>query len=136
MEENKDIKKLDAFAKKYVKEIKQEQPSLDFTSFIIQTITKESTSKVLKPSILISKKMWTVLTVLFVACLAFILKNKKENSIQFPEFNFSFLTKIKMPNLFENVVISNSLFLVIAIFTFMIFVQIIFLKNHFNKRLE
>ena len=39
MGENKHIKELDAFAKKYVKEISTEQPSLDFTASLMKKIT-------------------------------------------------------------------------------------------------
>ena len=41
MGENKYIEELDTFSKKYVKEIQQEKPSLDFTSSIMQNIAKE-----------------------------------------------------------------------------------------------
>jgi hypothetical protein len=54
MGENKHIEELDAFAKKYVKEIKQDKPSLDFTASIMEIITKESASKVFKTTALIS----------------------------------------------------------------------------------
>ena len=77
MGENKHIQELDAFAKKYVKEIKVEQPSLEFTASIMQTIAKENRAKtkVLSVTPLISKKGWALIFVFIVGILwNFIIK--------------------------------------------------------------
>lgn len=130
MEENKHTEKLDAFAKKYIKEIKQEQPSLDFTRSIMQTISKENTSKVIKVKALISKRAWSLIAVIVLAAIFIPLKTSEKSFINFPEINFSFMDKIQFP-VFS---VSNTVLYAVLFFGIMFFAQVVFLKNHFNKR--
>ena len=48
MGENKHIEELDAFAKKYVKDVEQELPTFDFTSSVMNKITEVEISSVYK----------------------------------------------------------------------------------------
>lgn len=135
MGENKHIEELDAFAKKYIKEIKQEQPSIDFTSTIMQTITKETSSEVFKTKPLISKRVWALIFGCIVA-LFFIPTKSNEGLINLPEINFSFLEKIQASSLLEYFSVSNTVLYALFFFGLMIIAQVVFLKNHFNKRFE
>ena len=67
MGENKHIKELDAFAKKYVQEIPEEKVSLDFTASIMKSIATESKNSVFKTKALIPKKGWFLIASLIIA---------------------------------------------------------------------
>lgn len=136
MGENKHIEELDAFAKKYVKEIEQEKPSADFTASLMKTILAESKSKVFKTKALISKKGWAIIVGCMLTIVLVSLKTSKESLIQTPEFNFSFLDKIQIPEFLSAVSLSNTVLYAIFFFGLMILAQVVFLKKHFNKRFD
>ena len=75
MGENKHIKELDAFAKKYVKEISTEQPSLDFTASLMKKITLEKNLEVFKAKSLISKKGWMLIAASILALIFISVSN-------------------------------------------------------------
>ena len=135
MGENKHIEELDAFAKKYVKEVPLEKPSIDFTASIMQTILKENTSNVFKAKALITKKGWFLIISLLLVAIFVPFKQLKETSIKLPEIDFSFMSKIEIPNLFESIAVSNTVLYSVFFFGIMIFAQVVFLKNYFEKRI-
>jgi hypothetical protein len=136
MEENKHIKEFDTFAKKYLKEIKTESLSKDFTASLMNKIVLENSKSVINTKALISKKVWVVIfaSVLVVVLIPF--KASEKSLITMPKLDFSFLKKIQIPNFLENVSVSNTVMYAILFFGLMFMVQVIFLKNHFNKRFE
>ena len=136
MGENKHIEELDAFAKKYVKEIPKEKTTNDFTTSVMQSILKESKSKVFATKALISKKGWAIISLFVLAVILIPFNGSEESAINFPEVNFSFLDKFQLPNLFESISISNTVLYSVFFFGLMIIAQVIFLKNHFEKRIE
>ncbi|WP_405562159.1 hypothetical protein [Polaribacter sp. Asnod6-C07] len=134
MGENKHINELDAFAKKYVKEIEQEKPSADFTASLMKNILEESKSKVFKTKALISKKGWAIISIFVLAVILIPFKTSEKSLINSLEFNFSFLDKIQIPNFLPAINLSNTVFYAIFFFGLMIVAQVVFLKNHFNKK--
>jgi hypothetical protein len=136
MGENKHIKELDAFAKKYIQEIEIESPSKDFTSSLMQTLLAEQKSSVFKTTPLISKKVWVLIFGLIIAAILIPFGSSEKSLVNFPKIDFSFFDKIQMPNLFDSIALSNTVLYSIFFFGLMILVQIIFLKNHFNKRFD
>lgn len=134
MGENKHITELDAFAKKYVKEIEQEQPSVNFTATLMKSILEESKVKIIKPKALISKKGWAIITVLVLTIVIASFKKSKEKLFNVSEFKFTFLDYIQIPDFIPSITISNPVFYTILFFGLMIFAQVVFLKKHFNKR--
>lgn len=134
MGENKNIEELDDFAKKYLKEISPEKAPIDFTASIINSIVKEKTSGVFKTSALISKKGWFLIAATFVAFLCIPFFSSKENTITFPELNFSFLEKFQNLNILQGVTISNTVLYAVFLFAFMLLIQLVFLKKYFEKR--
>ncbi|QOD62198.1 hypothetical protein H9I45_07085 [Polaribacter haliotis] len=136
MGENKHIEELDAFAKKYVKEIEFEKAPADFTSSIMNTINEEKRSAVFKTSALISKKGWFLIAASVFAVLFLSFTNSKENAITYPEIDFSFLEKFQSLNVFEGITISNTVFYSVFFFGFMLLFQLVFLKKYFEKRLN
>ena len=135
MGENKHIEELDAFAKKYIKEVPLEKPSIDFTASIMQTILKENASNVFKTKALITKRAWFLIVSLLLVAIFVPFKQLKESSINLPEIDFSFLSKIQIPNLFESITVSNTVLYSVFFFGIMIIAQVVFLKNYFEKRM-
>jgi hypothetical protein len=135
MGENKHIKELDAFAKKYVKEMKQEKPSLDFTASLMQKIALESVnSEVFKAKALISKKGWFIISLLMIAVIFIPFKTSRKSLFNLPRVDLSFFDKLQISNVFESISVSNTVLYAIFFFGLMIIAQVIFLKKHFEKR--
>jgi hypothetical protein len=133
LEEIKNSNELDAFAKKYVKEIKLESPSNDFTTSLMSKIVSEHQVKsVFTAKALISKKGWFVISLFILAVIFIPFQSPEKSLISFPDFNFSFFDKIEIPDFsFSNAVLCAILF-----FGLMFLAQVFFLKNHFTKRFE
>lgn len=136
MGENKYIEELDTFSKKYVKEIQQEKPSLDFTSSIMQNIAKEKVAKIFKTTALISKKAWFLIASMLLVAIFIPFSTSKESSIKILEVDFSFFNMIQIPNLFESISVSNTVLYSVFFFGLMVIAQVFFLKNYFNKRFD
>jgi hypothetical protein len=126
----------DAFLKKYVQEIELDYPKEGFSVAIMDAILAQKKQTILNSTPLISKKIW-MLTLGFIAtCLWFLFQDKKTSTFEFPMLELRFLNKIQMPNLFENVSISSTILYSTIVFSVLAFVQLFYLKNHFNKRFE
>lgn len=134
MGENKNIKEIDAFAKKYIREISQEKPSFDFTTSLMMKITQENRSEVFKTKALISKKGWFIISLLMIAVVFIPFKTSEKSLFNLPKVDFSFFDKIQISNVFESISVSNTVFYAIFFFGLMIFAQVVFLKKHFEKR--
>ncbi len=137
MGENKHIKEIDAFAKKYVKEIPTETPSVDFTSNLMKSIAQLAPVKstlVYKP--LISKKGWFVVGLAILAVVLIPFSTNKEEIVTLPKLDFSFLNKLSFSSVFENLAVSNTTFIITIIFGLFLLVQILFLKGFFEKKLH
>lgn len=134
MEENKN-KKIDAFFKKQFQDIPLESPSKDFTSNIMDMIQQEevSTTAAYKP--LISKKVWILVAAAFTAVF-FIPFQKTEGSLLSEvSFDLSFLQNISFSNVFDGISVSSTVFYGFLFFGIMLLIQVLFLKDHFNKRI-
>ena len=135
MGENKDIKKLDVFTKKYIKELEIESPSVNFTANLMDTILQKENVEVYKATPLISIKIWFVLVGVLTASILYVSRGSSLKSIKIPELNFDFLSEVQMPNLFEGLSVSNTMLYACFFFTIMFFGQVYMLKNHFTKEL-
>lgn len=135
MEKNNQDLKEDALLKKYVKEIELDQTKANFTSSIMDVILTEETKKV-KESPLISKKMWFVTFGFSAVCLLLLFKDKSTSVVKLPNIDFSFLTSFKMPNIFVNLSMSSTVMYAIVTFTVLILIQLVYLKNYFDKQLD
>lgn len=136
MGENKHIKELDAFAKKYVKEIEQEQTSLDFTANLMQKIVLESQVKAFKPKSLISIKGWLSIAAFVIVTLGIAFFQSEDSILKSLNLNLSFFEKFDATKLVDNISISNSTIYAFIFFGLMIAVQITYLKQYFDKRFE
>lgn len=136
MGENKHIEELDAFAKKYVKDVEQELPTFDFTSSVMNKITEVEISSVYKTTPLISKKVWVLLFSLLTVCIVYVSKGKSIfSSWKMPE-KFKISTNIEFPDLFQGITVSNTMLTACFFFTVLIFIQIYLFKNRFEKEID
>lgn len=136
MGENKHIKELDAFVKKYVKEIVEEKPSISFTASLMNKIISEKKSEVFKVKALITKKGWFVISLLVAAIILIPFYTVEKNIFNIPKMDFSFFNKFQFSSMFESFSVSITVFYAIFFFGLMFVAQVIFLKNYFNKKFE
>lgn len=136
MGENKHIEELDAFAKKYIKEITPEKVSSNFTSNLMKEIRNIEVSKTtIKSAPLISKKVWAILTLLFASLFIIPFQSSQEKQFNLSEIDWSFLHKFQLSNFIGELSISTTVFYAIILFGVMIFIQIMYLKKHFEQKL-
>lgn len=136
MGENKHIEELDFFAKKYINDIESETPSMDFTKNIMANIEATETSKVFKTEPLISKKVWLLLVVTLITSIFYVYKKSSTQLMNLPKIEWGLFSNIKILKAFKNIEVSNVTLYACFFFTLLIFVQISFLKNRFEKRLK
>lgn len=136
MGENKHIKELDNFSKKYIKDIDTEILSPEFTSELMKKIQVLNVYKVQPFTPLISKKVWFLIGFLLVAILSIPFNSNEESILSVPELDVTFLNKFQLSNLIESVSISNTTFSIICLFGLMIFIQFIYLKKYFESRMH
>lgn len=136
MEKNNQNLEEDIFLKKYVKEIALDKTKANFTNSIMDVILQQEKKSILRQEPLISKKIWFLAFGFLATCLWFLLKGKSTSTFKFPTIDLGFLSKIQMPNMFDNFSISLTMLYAIVVFSLMVFVQIFYLKNHFNKRFD
>ena len=137
MEEIKKDQKLNAFTKKYLKDLELESPSADFTANIMDVISaiKTSDSAVsYKP--LISKKGWFLVFTILASILIVPLRGVESKWISLPELNFSFLEKISFAGVLDGFTISNTVVYTACLFAVLMTIQLFYLKGYFEKRLS
>ena len=137
MGENKHIEELDAFAKKYIKEINEETPSVNFTANLMDVLLQDEKSEIYKATPLISKKGWFILIGILVTSILYVSRGTSLAWVKMPKLNLGdYFSKIQISNLFDGITVSNTMLYASFFFTIMIFVQIHYLKNHFTKNLN
>lgn len=135
MEENKNTSALDAFAKKYLQEIPKENPSVGFTTNVMDVILAEEKQVVYKNTTNLFYTVWFVIAAFIIASI-YILFNGKPLEIEIPKIDFGILQNIQIPSFFES--FSVSTITVYASFILVLFfvIQGYFMKNYFEKRLQ
>ncbi len=128
-------KHLENFTGKLMKENSLDKPSVDFTAQVMSKVWVTNTAFVYKP--LISKQVWVIIFVGIFSLAGYLLLNMTEtpsrswfsnidlSKINFPHFNFMAGSKISTVSLYT-----------VAIATGSLLIQISFIKNRFNKRLN
>lgn len=135
MEENRNTQ-LDAFLKKQLQEIPLESPSQNFTANIMDVIQQEESAVVIKYKPLISKKIWFVVAAAVVAIFFFIPFQKKEGGLlEKVSLDFSFMDQINFSGAFSGLSVSTIAFYGLLFFAVMIFIQVVYLKGYFAKRI-
>lgn len=133
MKENVD-KYLNNLAKKVLKEGQIESPNFNFTDAILSQVNALKISKTLVYRPLISKKAWVLISMIFLAIIIYtLLSGNQTGSLDlFGKIDFSFLTI----NPISSLKLSKILMYAVVFFGLMICIQILLLKNHFDRRFE
>ncbi|MFT7442982.1 MAG: hypothetical protein ACI9Q3_001359 [Maribacter sp.] len=63
-------------------------------------------------------------------------KSSEKSLINILKLDFYFFDKIQIPSFLDNLIVSKTVFYAIFFFGLMFFAQVVFLKNHFDKRLD
>jgi hypothetical protein len=127
-------KNIEEFTKYIMKEANVEKPSADFLNKVMDSVKMESelsVSKVYQP--LISKSAWASIAVAFVALCIFILTGTSQDSLLIPNIHFTILDKISSINLFERIHLSETFTFSFVLFSILVILQLIVIKNYFNK---
>jgi len=136
MQEHED-KYLDSFTKKVIKKADIEAPSIHFTSEIMSQVAALNNTSVTSYKPLISKKAWGLIALGFIMlCVYLVLGAETEKQSWFSTLDFSVLSNNKVSHALSGFKISKTLMYAIAFFGLMLCIQITFLKNYFDKRLE
>ena len=136
MGENKHLEEINAFTKKYIKEIPTETPSDDFTANLMKSITQlEPVKSVTTYKPLISKKGWFIVFTAIAALLFVPFISSNETLFALPELNFSLSDKIGFSGILENLSVSNTMLSITVVFGILVSIQIVYLKGFFEKRI-
>ncbi|WP_397447210.1 hypothetical protein [Polaribacter sp. R77954] len=136
MGENKHIKELDVFARKYVKEIPQEQLPIDFTSNLMQKIHLEPKANVFKTQALISKKGWFSIAAFAILTLLLAFNTSRKDNLNIPKINFSFFDLLQDSHILKGFSLSTTTVYAFIFFGLMIAIQFTYLKKYFDKRMS
>ena len=124
-------KHIEKFIDKTMKEIKLESPSIDFTNNIMNEVVQFNQVKVTTYQPLISKNLWVVIFLAIICMTTYIISTENLKQLNWLNtFNF------KLDHLLPNINFSNTAFYTLIVSASLIFIQLILLKNYFNKRLE
>ena len=116
-------------------DVKLESPSEDFNSRLMSKITETVLSKntIYKP--LISKKSWVIIFCVVVLVIYFFLHFDFHNLTEIKKYNFDFLNNFLLKDwlVFKPTLVTKY---VILSLSFMLIVQVIFLKKYFSHRIN
>jgi len=129
-----DDKKIEAFIDKLMSHEVLEKPSVNFTDNVMSKVEaiSNSTATVYKP--LISKSVWAIILLGFVALVGYVIFNE-------PSANSSWLDRIDLSgvsNPLEHISFnfSKTLMYAMVFFALMFSIQIPLLKQYFNNRMS
>lgn len=129
--EDKNIEKL---ADKIMRNATLDAPSFDFTSKVMSQVLAVTTSDVTVYKPLISKSVFIVIFGCILALFIYIFINgESQTNSWFNTINFSTLYNNRITAVFN---FSKITTYAVVLTTLMFFVQIPFLKNHFEKQIE
>jgi len=121
---------------KLMKESSLESPSMDFTSQVMAKVDTLAKSDVTTYRPLISKRVWTIITVVSVGALIYLLFNGTNESILFTSLDLSALSDNKLTNAFSGLNFSKTIAYAVGILALMTVVQVPLLKGYFNKKIS
>ena len=129
--ENKELEKL---ADKIMRETTLESPSFDFTSKVMSQVLETKPSKVTVYKPLISTTTFVaIFGLIFVFCAYLFMYKEGQNESLFTTIQFSKFYNIRLLSGFS---ISKISVYAVVVSIVMFYIQIPFLKNHFDKRFE
>ncbi|MGB5434299.1 MAG: hypothetical protein WBM98_00300 [Maribacter sp.] len=133
---NDDMNKFDGFIQERIKKEGLEQPSINFTNTVISKIEAEKQSnriEVYKP--LINRKVWLAIAGTVLAVFAFLFYGNSVITYNWwPERILLKWENMDMLDKMPEVSVSNIYVYACVGLAFFVGLQIVLLKNHFNKR--
>jgi hypothetical protein len=136
MKENVD-KHIEIMLDKAMKRSALDSPSFDFTSNVMEQVEKLKNSTVTTYQPLISKPIWALILVGFIAFVTYIvLVNKPEASGWFNGFDLNTLNSDKLTSLIDGIHLSKIVVYGLGLFSLMLLIQIPILKKYFDRRIE
>lgn len=128
-------KKIEEFTKQLIKEAGVESPSSNFVKNIMSSIAVEKSSiKKLTYTPIISKPVWVVMALFFSAICVFIVTGMVDASVFQKYLNFNIFSKIATLNLFENIRFSPTFTFSFVVFSILVWVQLVVIRNFVNKQ--
>jgi len=137
-------KNIENFTKYIFNESAIETPSSDFLSNVMNSVKLESELSLVKAyQPLISIKVWVLIAVIFIALSVFLLTGTTENYDIISKVDFSLLDKlpsinvfdaISSVNIFKNIHFSNAFTYSFVFFSILVILQLVVIKNYFNKQ--
>lgn len=128
-------KNIEEFTKYIMKEANVEEPSADFLIKVMSSVKlehKRYTSKIYKP--LISKSAWAVIAFVIISLGVFILGGNSKNSMKIPTTLIALFDRIASINIFERIQISETFAFSFVLFSLLVILQLLVIKNYFNKQ--
>jgi len=128
-------KNIEEFTKYIMKEANVEEPSADFLIKVMSSVKlerKRYTSKIYKP--LISKSAWAVIAFVIISLSIFILEGNSKNSMKIPNTHIALFDRIASINIFERIQISETFAFSFVLFSLLVILQLLVIKNYFNKQ--
>ena len=130
---------IEDFTKFIMNDVQLEKPSADFVENVMGKISLENKpviETIYKP--LISKSSWFIIFLITIAfCVYFILGNTNQSSIfSFINIDVSFLNKININAVIENIHIPDIFSILFLFFTVLVIFQIFTIKNYFNSTVK
>jgi hypothetical protein len=134
MEENKNTQ-VDAFLKRQIQELPLETPSKNFTSNIMNVLNDEKVYTTIQYKPLISKKIWFVAAAAIIAIFLIPFQKREGGLLEKVSIDLSFADKISFSGLLEGLTVSNTAFYGLLFFAIMVFIQVVYLKGQFDKKM-
>ena len=128
-------KDIEEFTKYIMKEANVEEPSADFLNKVMNSVKLESElskTRVYQP--LISKSAWAAIAVGFIVLCFIIITGNFQDTVLIPNVHFTLFDQISSINLFERIHLSDTFTFGFVLFSFLVILQLIVIKNYFNKQ--
>jgi hypothetical protein len=128
-------KDIEEFTKYIMKEANVEEPSTDFLNKVMNSVKLESElskTRVYQP--LISKSAWAAIAVGFIVLCFIIITGNFQDTVLIPNVHFTLFDQISSINLFERIHLSDTFTFGFVLFSFLVILQLIVIKNYFNKQ--
>jgi len=136
MKENAD-KHLDHLSRKVIGKSSIESPSFDFTQTVMTHINELKTSKVTTYVPLISKRVWSIIAIIFVGLLGYTFFGTSTQKTNWADkLGLEELPNLELNNPLANLEVSQTLIYSVLLFAIMLCIQIPILKRYFDKRFE
>ena len=137
MKENID-KYLNDVSRKVITEGAIQSPSFNFTDNVMVQVEELNKKHVTTYKPLISKTTWVLIAVGFMSLIVYALisNNHIESSSWLNKIDFNILSNNNVTNTLSSFKLPKILIYAVVFFGLMVCIQIPFLKNYFNKRLE